>query len=549
METAIPIMTTSTTTLEGPPDQQRASPTNDSTSVRNHAYDESQSDFDDEAMDPPTTGWCDGEVRNRQVCIVLSVIFFLVVVAVVASCEIQSGLRRAALERELAENEADMARLESKAQAARSKAQASRRALDALSGRPSYLQSSSGNPWFSDFVVGGVGTGRWGGPLAKAKLTPSGKLRFPHAVTDGVVIKKGDSERWIFQQLGGSDLKDGVEIFSDGASSTSSPTSWPGNIIRPLLFAENADGRSALQNFARKAVLDKTSPEFEAQMLPKISVDYEIIGGRGLRFGVYELASGGDLSMKHGAVGAALRVRDVTGRRANFLSEAAVCELLRGILQGVQQLAAKGVVHSDIKPTNVVIMDPLALQQIGGGQQGIVGQNFFDFQNQGSVASQIKLIDLEFARRAHADGVFGYTKFFAAPEVSFDVPVSPTMDVWGVGVIGLLLFGSTISEGYDPGDKSFCPFEWASHARLRWWSFSSGREWYEVYDPIVKGRNRSNRTLVPNEDAWEGFVDQLIGDLESHRGKPLSGRMKNFLKLALQSESRRPDPDAMLRAL
>ena len=99
-----------------------------------------------------------------------------------------------------------------------------------------------------------------------------------------------------------------------------------------------------------------------------------------------------------------------------YIDEAEVCSYMKQILEGVQHMHERDILHLDLKPENIMLVRP--------------------------DSKQIKLIDFGLARR-YAPGsdlkiMFG-TPEFVAPEVLTYDKITPATDLWSVGVIAYVL--------------------------------------------------------------------------------------------------------------
>lgn len=110
-------------------------------------------------------------------------------------------------------------------------------------------------------------------------------------------------------------------------------------------------------------------------------------------------------------------------------SEKAAAALFRQQLSALAHLHTRGIIHRDIKPENIMIHKAEANLDDGfGAEDGDDGSS-----------SVVKLIDLGMACRlsdtgAEPRGVIG-TVGFVAPEVCGELPHSPAMDIWSMGVM------------------------------------------------------------------------------------------------------------------
>lgn len=113
----------------------------------------------------------------------------------------------------------------------------------------------------------------------------------------------------------------------------------------------------------------------------------------------------------------------------DFLEEQEATMYIRNILQAVQYLHEKNVCHLDIKPENIMLVDP--------------------------ANGTIKLIDFGVARFVGGKDVkvMVGTPEFAAPEVLKYDPVTTASDMWSVGVVTyILLSGASPFLGDDDGE-------------------------------------------------------------------------------------------------
>lgn len=200
---------------------------------------------------------------------------------------------------------------------------------------------------------------------------------------------------------------------------------------------------------------------------------------------VMELVTGGELFEKV--------VED------EFISEIEVSNYMKQILEGLQHMHQREVLHLDLKPENIMLIRP--------------------------DSKQIKLIDFGLARKYNPKEnlkvMFG-TPEFVAPEVITYERITPATDLWSIGVIAYILLS-----GLSPfmGDTDA---ETLTNVQLAEWDFDD-----PVFDDISDEAKDFISSLLVLRANKRGKVDQLLKHhwftIKKDKGKKLkTDRLKAF---------------------
>ena len=200
---------------------------------------------------------------------------------------------------------------------------------------------------------------------------------------------------------------------------------------------------------------------------------------------VMELVTGGELFEKV--------VED------EFISETEVSYYMRQILEGLQHMHRREILHLDLKPENIMLIRP--------------------------DSKQIKLIDFGLARKYNPKEnlkvMFG-TPEFVAPEVITYERITPATDMWSIGVIAYILLS-----GLSPfmGDTDA---ETLTNVQLADWDFDD-----PVFDDISDEAKDFISSLLVLRVAKRKPVDQCLKHrwitMKKHKGKKLNTvRLKAF---------------------
>lgn len=200
---------------------------------------------------------------------------------------------------------------------------------------------------------------------------------------------------------------------------------------------------------------------------------------------VMELVTGGELFEKV--------VED------EFISEIEVSYYMKQILEGLQHMHQRDVLHLDLKPENIMLIRP--------------------------DSKQIKLIDFGLARkynpRENLKVMFG-TPEFVAPEVITYERITPATDLWSIGVIAYILMS-----GLSPfmGDTDA---ETLTNVQLAEWDFDD-----PVFDDVSEEAKDFISNLLVLRANKRGTVDQLLKHhwftVKKDKGKKLkTDRLKAF---------------------
>ena len=115
--------------------------------------------------------------------------------------------------------------------------------------------------------------------------------------------------------------------------------------------------------------------------------------------------------------------------RSGELDDEAAVEAAAQVLEGLAHAHARGVVHRDVKPANIMLAEPEAppggADAPPGGTDGSISVRLLDFG----------LAQLEEAQSLTAAGDVPGTLPYIAPERLNGAPASAAADVWSVGVI------------------------------------------------------------------------------------------------------------------
>ena len=200
---------------------------------------------------------------------------------------------------------------------------------------------------------------------------------------------------------------------------------------------------------------------------------------------VMELVTGGELFEKV--------VED------EFISEIEVSNYMKQILEGIQHMHQREILHLDLKPENIMLIRP--------------------------DSRQIKLIDFGLARkynpRENLKVMFG-TPEFVAPEVIKYERITPATDLWSIGVIAYILMS-----GLSPfmGDTDA---ETLTNVQLAEWDFDD-----PVFDEISDEAKGFISSLLVLRASKRGSVDQCLSHrwftTKKDKGKKLkTDRLKAF---------------------
>jgi len=221
--------------------------------------------------------------------------------------------------------------------------------------------------------------------IAKPKKKRSDKLRalagaFGAEASEGSASPtEGLAAKYdVYEKVGQG--KQGVMVFRCTERSTGKPYAVK-RVPKTLLGTTHGDERPMVAALRGCTQLVETHEVIESPD----SLDY-----------VMELANGGDLFEWIATRGA--------------LCEDRARPLFLGILNGLRQVHASGLIHRDVKLENVLLMHP-----------------------DPSTADQVRLADFEFCTPSPAMGAVGSVAF-AAPEALGEGPYTAAVDVWAAGV-------------------------------------------------------------------------------------------------------------------
>lgn len=182
-----------------------------------------------------------------------------------------------------------------------------------------------------------------------------------------------------------------------------------------------------------------------------------------------------------------------------FISEIEVSYYMKQILEGLQHMHQRDVLHLDLKPENIMLIRP--------------------------DSKQIKLIDFGLARKYNPKEnlkvMFG-TPEFVAPEVITYERITPATDLWSIGVIAYILLS-----GLSPfmGDSDA---ETLTNVQLAEWDFDD-----PVFDDISDEAKDFISSLLVLRANKRGTVDQRLKHhwftIKKDKGKKLkTDRLKAF---------------------
>jgi len=182
-----------------------------------------------------------------------------------------------------------------------------------------------------------------------------------------------------------------------------------------------------------------------------------------------------------------------------FISEIEVSYYMKQILEGIQHMHQREVLHLDLKPENIMLIRP--------------------------ESKQIKLIDFGLARKYNPKEnlkvMFG-TPEFVAPEVIKYERITPATDLWSVGVIAYILMS-----GLSPfmGDTEA---ETLTNVQLADWDFDD-----PVFDEISEEAKDFISCLLVLRASKRNTVDQCLKHrwftIKKDKGKKLkTDRLKAF---------------------
>lgn len=181
-----------------------------------------------------------------------------------------------------------------------------------------------------------------------------------------------------------------------------------------------------------------------------------------------------------------------------FISENEVIHYMKQILEGVEHMHSKNVLHLDLKPENIMIVRPNS--------------------------NRIKLIDFGLARKYNPKEnlkvMFG-TPEFVAPEVLTYDRITPATDLWSIGVIAYVLLS-----GLSPfmGDNDA---ETLVNVQTAEWDFDD-----EVFDDISDDAKDYISNVLVLKASKRLTVEQCLEHtwltVKRERGKINTNRLKAF---------------------
>lgn len=182
-----------------------------------------------------------------------------------------------------------------------------------------------------------------------------------------------------------------------------------------------------------------------------------------------------------------------------YIDEAEVCSYMKQILEGVQHMHDRDVLHLDLKPENIMLVRP--------------------------DSKQIKLIDFGLARKyvpgSNLKIMFG-TPEFVAPEVLTYDTITPATDLWSVGVIAYVLM-SGLSPFMGETDA-----ETLINVQMAEWDFDDLV--FQECSPSVRNFISSLLVLEPDERATvDKCLQQEWITMQKGKGKKIkTDRLKAF---------------------